>query len=238
MDGRKKLEKLVILCFTDRKFQNERPDLKFVAPINPETYTQNIKVSVDQQQGQGNDGTEIRYRSTAPEEFRLDFVLDGTGTMEGYSGKSGDYAHLPVADQLQDFLDCAYHLDGTIHRPNFLIVMWGEKMTFRCVLANCDINYTLFSPDGSPLRVKISATFLHHKSREEILAESRLSSPDLTHFRKVTQSDRLDNLSYSIYNDPGFFTELGNYNGLTTVRKLRPGIQLSFPPLKKITGNG
>ncbi|HEY6901329.1 MAG TPA: hypothetical protein VI233_11820 [Puia sp.] len=238
MGDRKKLEKLIIRSFTDRKFQNERTDLKFVAPINPETFTRNFRVSVDQQQGHGNEGTEIRYRSTVPEEFRLEFILDGTGTMEGYSGKTSDYPTKPVTEQLQDFLDCAYFIDGGIHRPNFLIVMWGSDVKFRCVLTNVDINYTLFEPDGSPLRVKINATFLHHKSREEILAESKLTSPDLTHYRKVTQGDRLDNMSYSIYNDPGFLSELGAYNGLTTVRKLKPGVQLSFPPLIKLTRNG
>jgi hypothetical protein len=238
MGDRKKLEKMTIRSFTDRKFQNENKKLKFVAPINPETFTKNIKISVDKQQGQGNDGAEIRYRSTAPEEFRLEFILDGTATMEGYKGKSGDYAHTPVHQQLKDFLDCAYHLDGGIHRPNFLIITWGSEVKFRCVLLNCDINYTLFEPDGSPLRVRISATFLHHKSREEILAESKLTSPDLTHFRKATQGDRLDNFSYSIYNDPKYCTGIAHFNGLTTIRRLHAGIQLSFPPLDKITNNG
>lgn len=238
MGDRKKLEKLIIRSFTDRQFKHEQSDLMFVAPINPETFTKNFKVSVDQQQGHGNEGTEIRYRSTAPEELRLDFILDGTNTMEGYSGKTSDYATTPVSDQLQDFLLCCYDMNGPIHRPNFLIVMWGSEVNFRCVLSNVDINYTLFEPDGSPLRAKISATFLHHKSREEILAEARPSSPDLTHYQKVKQGDRLDNLSFSVYDDPGFCTQVANYNSLTTIRKLKAGVQLSLPPLIKLSPNG
>src|ERR1700754_349070 len=238
MGDRKKLEKLIIRSFLDRQFKQEQEDLMFVAPINPETFTKNFRVSVDQQQGHGNEGTEIRYRSTAPEEFRLEFILDGTNTMEGYGGKFSDYPTTPVSLQLQDFLECVYDMNGPIHRPNFLIVMWGSEVNFRCVLTNLDINYTLFEPDGSPIRVKIDATFLHHKSREEILAEAKPTSPDLTHYQKVKQGDRLDNLSFSIYNDPGFCTGLANYNGLTPLRKLRPGVQLSLPPLKKISSNG
>jgi len=238
MGDSKQLEKLIIRSFTDRQFKHEQSDLMFVAPINPETYTTNFKVSVDQQQGHGNEGTEIRYRSTAPEELRLDFILDGTNTMEGYSGKTSDYATRPVSKQLRDFLLCCYDMNGPIHRPNFVIVMWGQEFSFRCVLANADINYTLFEPDGSPLRVKISATFLHHKSREEILAEARPTSPDLTHIQRVKQGDRLDNLSFSTYDDPGFLTELANYNGLTTIRKLKAGTQLSLPPLIKLSPNG
>jgi len=238
MGDRKNLEKLRIRSFTDRQFKHEQTTLMFVAPINPETFTRTFKVSVDQQQGHGNEGTEIRYRSTAPEQLMLDFILDGTNTMEGYSGMPPGYTAPPVTDQLQDFLQCCYDMNGPIHRPNFLIVMWGSEVNFRCVLSNVDINYTLFEPDGSPLRAKISATFLHHKSREEILAEARPSSPDLTHYQKVKQGDRLDNLSFSVYDDPGFCTGLANYNGLTTIRKLKAGVQLSLPPLIKLRPNG
>jgi hypothetical protein len=41
-----------------------------------------------------------------------------------------------------------------------------------------------------------------------------------------------------VYDDPGFCTELANYNGLTTIRKLKAGIQLSLPPLIKLSPNG
>ena len=238
MGDRKKLEKLKIHSFTDRQFKHEQTTLLFSVPINPETFTKNYKVSVDKQQGHGNEGTEIRYRSTAPEEFRLEFILDDTNTMEGYDGKPPGSVAQPVTEQLKAFLKCVYDMNGPIHRPNFLIVMWGSEVNFRCVLSNLDINYTLFEPDGSPIRVKINATFLHHKSREEILAEAKPTSPDLTHYQKVKQGDRLDNLSFSIYNDSGFCTEVANYNGLTTIRKLKPGFQLSLPPLKKISPNG
>jgi len=231
MSDRKKLEKLLIRSYTDRKFQNEQTDLNFITPINPETFTKNYKVSVDTQKGHGNNGTEIRYKSTAPEELKIEFVLDGTKTMEGYVGKTKDYITKPVNEQLDDFLKCVYHMNGSIHRPNFLIVFWGSEINFRCVLSNLDINYTLFEPDGKPLRVKISATFLKHKSREEIVAESKLSSPDVSHYRKIKQGDRLDNISYSIYNNTSYIQNIGYYNSLTNIRKLKPGIELSLPPL-------
>jgi len=233
MADRKKLEKLFIQSYTDRKFQDEQTNLRFVVPINPETFTKNYKVSVDTQKGQGNSGTEVKYKSTGTEELRLEFVLDGTKTMEGYSGKTKDYKSKPVVEQLHDFLNCVYKINGEIHRPNFLIVTWGSEINFRCVLSNLDINYTLFEPDGSPIRVKINATFLHHKSREEILAESKASSPDLTHYVKTKQGDRLDNLSYTTYKDNSFFQQIGSYNLLTNIRRLKTGIQLSFPPLAK-----
>lgn len=233
MSDRKKLEKLLIQSFADRKFRREDPARKFVVPINPESFTKNLKISADTQRAHGSPGAEVRYRSTAPEELRLEFVLDGTKTMENYGGENKEYKSKAVHDQLEDFLKCAYNLDGAIHRPRFLIVLWGTEINFRCVLSNLDVNYTLFEPDGSPLRAKITATFLKHKSREEQVAESKLASPDLTHYRKVEQGDRLDSLTYSIYDDPKYFLQVGLANSLTTIRQLRPGQNIYFPPFSK-----
>jgi hypothetical protein len=233
MADRKKLEKLEIRSFANRDFSGEDPKRKFFTPINPESYSNNFKITVDTQKGHGSPGAEVRYKSTAPEELKIDFVLDGTKTLEGYGGENKEYKNVPVKKQLADFLNCVYNMDGKIHRPRFLIVLWGKEIKFRCVLTNVDINYTLFEPDGKPLRVKISATFLKHKTREELIAEAKLSSPDLTHFRKVNQDDRLDLMTYDIYNDPKYFLQVGKVNRLTSVRNIKPGTDIYFPPFDK-----
>jgi hypothetical protein len=233
MSDRKKLEKLVIRSFENRDFSGEDPARKFITPINPESFTQTFKVNADTSHGHGNPGTEAKYKSTEPEQLKLEFILDGSKTMEGYGGENKDYISRKVHDQLEDLKKCVYNFDGKIHRPRFLVVMWGSEVNFKCVLSNLDLNYTLFEPDGSPLRVKVSATFLAHKSREQLLAESKASSPDLTHFRKVKQGDRLDLLTNSIYNNPKYFMQVGKVNGLTTLRQLMPGTNLYFPPFNK-----
>ncbi|MFT3910804.1 MAG: LysM peptidoglycan-binding domain-containing protein [Ferruginibacter sp.] len=233
MSDRKKLEKLVITSFANRDFSGEDKSRKFSTPINPESFTKNYKVSVAAEQGHGSPGAEVKYKSTVPEELKIEFVLDGTKTMEGYGGENKDYINKPVEQQLKDFLNCAYNMDGLIHRPRFLIVFWGSEINFRCVLSNVDINYTLFEPDGKPLRVKISATFLKHKTRKELIEEEKLSSPDLTHYRRAKQGDRLDLMTYNIYNESKYFLQVGLANVLTSIRHLKPGIELYFPPFDK-----
>lgn len=233
MSDRKKLEKLLIRSFDDRKFQQEDTSKKFVVPINPESFSKNFRISFDTQQAQGSGAAEARYRVTLPEELRLEFVLDGTKTMENYGGENKEYKTRPVKDQLRDFLKCVYMIDGKIHRPRFLIVFWGSEINFRCVLSDLDVNHTLFEPDGSPLRIKVNATFLKHIPREEMVAENLFESPDLTHYRKVTQGDRLDSMTYSIYNDSKYFMQVGLANSLTSIRNVRPGLDLYFPPFKK-----
>lgn len=229
-DNNRHLQKLVVRSFANKDFTGEDQERMFTTPINPDTFTKNFKVELDSRRGHGNNGTDVRFKSTVPEEMKLEFVLDGTGTMEGYVDA---YRKMTVHDQLQKFLDCAYDFDGDIHRPRFLIVFWGSEINFRCVLSNLDINYTLFNPNGTPLRVKITATFLNYKAREERLAEERRSSPDLTHYRKVKQGDRLDLLTFSIYNDPKYLMQVAKANQLSSIRKVKPGTELYFPPFDK-----
>lgn len=230
-----KLEKLLIYSFSNRDFSIDadkggKAEPAFVAPINPESFTKNLKIDHDVQRAPGNSGQTVTFKSTAPEELKLELILDGTGTMEGYYH---EYKEMPVTKQFEKFKDTVYTFDGDIHRPKFLLIVWGSEIRYRCVLTNLDINFTLFHPDGTPIRAKLTASFLDYMSKEERLAKENKKSPDLTHYRKVDQSDRLDLMSFRIYNDPKYLLQVAKVNMLTTIRVLKPGAELYFPPFNK-----
>ena len=99
--------------------------------------------------------------------------------------------------------------------------------------SNLDINHTLFNPNGSPLRAKLTATFLNYKAKEERLARDRQNSPDLTHVREVKAGDRLDLMTHKIYNSPNYLMQVARANDLTHIRQITPGDELFFPPFEK-----
>jgi hypothetical protein len=227
------IEKVQIFAYTDKEFRtpNNSVPQPFYIPINPENYSKTFKIKTDDRRGHGNEGTDPRYESTAPEELKLDFLLDGTEAIEGYRYTDPDKK--PVKEQLHLFLETVYRMEEKIHRPNFLKVIWGECLAFACVLSNLDLQYTLFEANGDPLRVKISATFLKCVGDAEIEARSRTCSPDLTHLRTVKAGDRLDLMTYNIYNDARYLLQVAKVNSLSTVRRVKPGAELRFPPLQK-----
>lgn len=231
------MEKVRIYAFTDENFTEPEMGSEglpaFMAPINPESFTKNLKIDFDSRRGHGSNGTDLRYKSTVPEELRLEFILDGTQTMEGYGGSDKELKSMPVHDQLKKFLDSVYKYEGEIHRPKFLLLIWGSEIRFRCILSNLDINHTLFNTKGEPLRARLTATFLNYKAREERLAEERQQSADLTHQRQVKQGDRLDLMTFKIYNDSKYFLQVGKTNMLTHIRNIKPGLNLFFPPFDK-----
>jgi hypothetical protein len=102
-----------------------------------------------------------------------------------------------------------------------------------CVVTGVDINYTLFHADGSPLRARITANFLEYKSPEKRTKEKRNSSPDLTHMRQVKAGDRLDLLTFQIYDNPKYMLQVAMKNELTSVRNIKPGQELLFYPFNK-----
>ncbi|WP_103069637.1 CIS tube protein [Aquimarina sediminis] len=225
------LIKVLIHAFEDEDFQTlSKLDPNPISlPVNPESFTQNFKVELNQQQGQGNQGTNPDYKGTKPEELKLDFTFDGTQTIEGYAYNSDDHS---VKSQLKIFMNTVYSMNGEIHRPHFLKVQWGEFL-FPCILSNLDLNYTLFKPNGDPLRIKASATFLNYVAQKERVARERKESPDLTHVRKVKSGERLDLITHKIYKDPKYVTQIARANDLTSFRKIKPGSELVFPPLDK-----
>lgn len=233
------MDKLRIYAFSDRNFEDAgkgTPDegkLAFTLPINPESFTKNFAIALDKRSGHSNQGTDPRYKRTEPEELRLEFILDGTQTMQGYGGSDAAMLTMPVHDQIKKFLDSVYTMDGKIHRPKFLLLIWGSEIRFRCVLSGLDINHTLFNEKGEPLRAKLTATFLNYKAREAREAEERKNSPDLTHYTKVKQGDRLDLMTYRIYNDSKYFMQVAKANALSYLRNIPPNTNLYFPPFDK-----
>ena len=205
----------------------------FNLPVNPESYTQNYKVEYNAQTGHGNQGTAPRYKFTAPEELRLDFFFDGTHTIENYGNREWkDPKYATLQDELKDFLETVYLMEGEIHRPRFLQLTWGD-FKFTCILKNLDLNYTLFQADGKPLRVKIAATFLRYVPPKEAAANPRKRSPDLTRIRNAKQGERLDLMTSEIYNTPQYVLQIAKANNLSSIRQLKQGQELRFPPLDK-----
>jgi hypothetical protein len=216
--------KLVIHSFSDKDYKKENKQNMFTVPINPESFTRNYKIDLDTRTGHGQPGTQPSYKASPPEDLKIDFVLDGTGTLLGYPTI---YSGMSVHDQLDLFLTCTYKFDPETHRPPHLLVVWGADINFKGVLSNIDLNYTLFLPNGDPLRVKVTATV---KKSETDQQRAKANSPDLTKSRQVQRGDRLDLLTFSHYNDTQYVLQVGKANNLVTIRSLIPGNTIYFPP--------
>ena len=200
----------------------------FIAQINPESFTVNNEVNYNKEDpAQGNTGDELKFGSVKPRSFSFDFTLDATGA--GPSSTPPIPPPLTVVAQIKLF-ELTTGFSGKIHRPNFLVITWGTFFA-TCVLESYSVNYKLFDPTGVPLRAVLSAKFIEHTSKtfEDLL--KNLSSPDVTHAHEVIDGDHLTLLTHRYYNSPERFVQVARFNGLNTVRSLKTGSSLNFPPV-------
>lgn len=222
------VSKMQIHAYQNKKYTKKAKHPVFVMPINPENYSQNLKVEYDKKKGQGNEGTDPKFKGTAPEELKLEFLFDGTGTVMGNT-----LLEVPVAKQIKDFLSVVYNMDGETHKPNFLKIIWGEFLKFDCILTNLDINYTMFSPKGNPLRAKLNANFTNYIEQERRVREENKSSPDLTHIEQVKEGDRLPLMTHNIYGDGNLYMKIAKVNNLTSFRQIETGKEIVFPTIDR-----
>lgn len=221
MEG--KLKKMVIEAYKEADYSGS-PAQTFTVMFNPNTYTQKYEVEYEARQGQGDSGSPQVFGSIKPQEYNFEFLFDGTGTAAD---------KVEVQDVVEAFLTVTGKLDGEIHRPMYLKIAWGALIS-KCVLKSAEITYTLFKPDGYPLRAKVKATFSENIEDALRVAEERKSSPDLTHIRVVKQGDHLSLMAQQMYGDPKYYLQVAQVNNLKNYRKLEIGVSLIFPPLKDL----
>lgn len=222
--------KLTFHVFKDQGFRQEDPAKKFVAPINPEQFSQSFKIEYDEKQPQGTQELDPKYKKSKAQELSLDFTLDGTGVVPDKENP-GEF-HRDVPAQVRRFLDAVYVMNKETHKPNFLKIIWGSFI-FKGTLIECQINYTLLSPEGIPLRAKLTTKYLGFVEKDYRVKKEGKKSPDITHVRKVKGGDRLDQMTYGIYNDPAYYLEVARVNNLSSLRRLETNQDLIFPPVEK-----
>lgn len=242
------LTKVVILAFDDKKYTKSIG--LFELPINPEQFSQAFKVEYDLQQVKGSQGNDPKFKFTRPEELKLDFTFDGTGVVpvnrQTSKADQPRQFYKDVVEQVQAFLSVVYVMNSEAHKPNFLRLLWGSfsfgsKISgnedgasgFDCILKDLQINYTLFAPDGRPLRAKISATFVNYIEQVRRVREQGNNSPDITHLRKVKAGDTLPLMTHKVYGDPSYYLQVAKVNGLVNFRRLATNTDLRFPPIEK-----
>jgi LysM repeat protein len=218
------LKKMKIEAYKEADYSGS-PSQTFDVMFNPNTYSQKYEVEYQARQGQGDTGSPQVFGKIKPQEYAFEFLFDGTGAAA---------RKVEVQETIDEFLKVTCKHDGEIHRPLYLKLSWGALVS-KCVLKSAEITYTLFKPDGKPLRAKVKANFAENIEDALRVAEERKNSPDLTHVYEVKEGEHLSLLSSRFYGNPSYYLQVAAFNELDNFRKLRVGQRLLFPPVKELS---
>lgn len=217
------LELLRITAYTDENFQNAFKAKPYTVMINPESLKWDRSVDYNEKQAPDSSSPSQKYKNTPAEKLNFEIIIDCVGIV--------DSKRTDMAAEIDLLESVVYTYNGEIHRPNFVKVQWGKDIVFKGVLKSFDTTYTLFKPDGSPLRAKVSLGFVEYISPDQVKKEDKQESPDVTHLVTVKQGDTLPGLCQKVWNDNSLFVQVAEFNELNKFRNLDGIDNLLFPPI-------
>lgn len=199
----------------------------FKAMINPSGYSHTHQIKYNEKNALGQSAPSPRFDSIGPGTLSFkEIVIDGTGVTP--------FSYLDTTDvqtRIDDLTKVVYQYEGTNHEPRIVRLIWGT-LSFVGRLTSMKVDYTLFKPNGTPLRAKVHLDFTNFQTPTEADLKAQRSSPDLTHLVEVKSGDTLPLMCHRIYKNSAYYLEVARINGLVNFRDLKPGMRLRFPPLR------
>lgn len=232
-----KLARLTITAYDDSARSQPLLPRSLTVQFNPETLSIRHESVFQGRQGIATSAAQARFAHGRSKQLDVALVFDGTNV--GYLGVELVRPVPTVAQRVKELLDLCSKVNGPTHEPSYLRLSWGKGVLdpdFDCRLQSVDVKYTAFDRDGSPLHAELAAVFVEDLDPKKQAAQLRLSSPDLTHRRRVVGGDTLPLLCREIYGSAEHYLRVAEVNGLDDFRVLTPGQELFFPPFARAGG--
>jgi nucleoid-associated protein YgaU len=119
-------------------------------------------------------------------------------------------------------------IDSNLHAPPICLFSWG-KFSFQCIIERVSKKFTMFHPDGFPVRATLNISLKEYREVDLQVKEINLQSADLTTRWTVTRGDNLWSIAFKEYGDPGDWRLIANANNIDNPRILNPGTELIIP---------
>src|ERR1700690_3283798 len=114
------------------------------------------------------------------------------------------------------------YLDPATHAPPICDLTWGT-FHFHGVLDHVSGKFTLFLPNGTPVRATLSVVFNEFIDVQVLVQQNPTQSADHRKTRLLKSGDRIDNIAPDEQGDPTKWRPIAEANDLDTPSQLEPG---------------
>ncbi len=185
----------------------------------------------------GLDSPVLQFIRGGAETLSLELFFDTTDDGMGSFATS-------VTDRTDEFYALVKQ-DPDTHAPPICRFSWGSSgmgggpgtsatsqapFLFTGIVESVDRKFVLFSPDGVPLRARLSIKMREYRTVDEMVAG--LNSADHTKARIVKRRERLDQLASQEYTTPAEWRRIADENELDDPRRVPAGTLLKLPPIR------
>lgn len=210
----------------DNLDEGGQPAAGFEFFINPHTIT--VEKSVQLKRDEANEGPEsVSYSKTHP-------ITLSIGEMWFDTYEERVSVRTIYINRLERLLD---YVEDT-HVPPVVVFNWGQFSStvenpseWKFFVTKLKVDYTMFLPDGTPVRAKVGLTLEQVPDSAEKKPDKE--SPDHAKLYTVKSGDTLQGIAMAEYENPGEWRRIANTNNLDDPMDLRPGMKLLVPPILK-----
>jgi nucleoid-associated protein YgaU len=134
-------------------------------------------------------------------------------------------------------------VNGELHAPPIVRITWGNALPGPAIgpkspITQIDVivtsvarRYTLFSPEGLPLRATLTLQMRVYWTLEEQTKLLNYQSADHTRTHAVREGETLPLIAFDAYADVSKWRVIAEHNGLSQTRDLPAGLLLQLPPV-------
>lgn len=148
--------------------------------------------------------------------------------------------------QQTDRIYALTRIEPSGHAPPTVSFFWGQAVpgrympkasgsqwrdSFKGIVESVRHKFTLFSPDGIPLRATLTVTIREFAPLHEQLPRSNPSSPDRSHAHVLRERETLSHVAAIYYLRPTVWRPIADANGINDPRRVSPGQLLGVPAL-------
>ena len=217
---------------------NWSDNIEFIeVQFNPTELSFNKGVQIAEIAIPGLDSPLLQFVRGQDETIAMDLFFDTTENGMGVGATS--------VTTLTDQIYSLVKIDPNRHAPPICTFLWNssfpgcdvsdslgnqKRSEFQCLVESVRHKYTLFSPEGVPLRATVSVTLREYKTVDDQFAQLNLNSPDRTQVHILQQGETLSSVAGKHYDQPGEWRQIAQANGIEDPRRLDPGTFLTVPP--------
>jgi hypothetical protein len=199
---------------------------RFSVLFNPTSYSITSSVTWTPQGSRKLNAPALTYGGGASRTLTLELFYDVT---EPIDGRRID----DVRQETNKIVALARKEPPPLDRPPKVAIEWGaapltgSDFPFFGVVSGLTQNFTLFKPDGRPVRANLNVTFTEFIDPE---VDQRKLDPEFT-TRVVKRGDTLSGIASEMYSDPALWRAIALANRLDDPRQLQIGQRLQIPKI-------
>lgn len=121
--------------------------------------------------------------------------------------------------------------NGQTGRPPQVLFNWGKVVSSKSIITSLSIKYTLFKPDGTPVRATMSLSLQECENHSVQRPQNPTSQGSYGHKVHVVQpGDTIGLIAYKHYGNSRSWRLIADTNGLDNPKELQTGQALEIVP--------